>query len=100
MHGVPVKSVYGFGFCGNSCENQKNTYSVGFLKLTAPAFLGQPFCAEECWQDFQSSDGLGVKLLYLYMKSVKLWDMDATTLESRVDQDSRNPCLFSAPQKY
>jgi hypothetical protein len=68
VHGMPLESVYGFGFCGESCSDSDNTYSIGFFKLTAPAHLGQTFRAEQCWKDFGTDGDLGVKLLHIFDK--------------------------------
>lgn len=99
VHGIPLQSVYGFGFCGGSCGDSNKTYSVGLFRLTAPTHLGQTFRAEECWEDFGTDSDLGVKLLHLYLTKGKLWDM-ATAQKSRIALELRKPAIFGAPQAY
>lgn len=38
--GSPIESVFGFYFCGCRCQDQKGTYTVGIVKLSASQFLG------------------------------------------------------------
>ena len=99
VHGIPLKSVYGFGFCGGSCGDNNKTYSIGLFRLTAPTHLGQTCRAEECWKIFGTNSDLGVKLLHLHLTKGKLWDM-ATAQQSRIALELRKPAIFGAPQAY
>lgn len=97
--GIPLESVYGFGFCGILCNDSDKQYSIGFFKLTAPTHLGQIFRAEQCWESFDPSNQLGVKLLQLYLTSGKFWDI-GTAIENQVDPEARIVANFAAPHAY
>ena len=100
VQGFPLKSVYGFGVCGHKCSGlEKDTYAVGFFRLTAPSNLGEECKAEKCWLPSSTTDQTGLKLLILFLTSPKPENILSSDCEvGRVKEGF--PALLSAPYKY
>jgi hypothetical protein len=92
--GEPVEAVYGFYFCGHRCENQKNTYSVALIKLSAPKWLGEELKAETFVVTDETINLLPMRFLIHFLKHGKQWSISDS---GRVDESRRIPSLFTLP---
>lgn len=105
--GRPVNTVYGFGFCGHKCSDNRSAkadqhgeYSVGLFKLTAPLELGKKYRCAHHWEKFSTSDANGVQRLFRFLKFGNESDLASPTVtDLQKHPVDRRPCLYCLPRK-
>ena len=96
--GKPVEAVYGFYFCGRRCEDEDNSYSVGFIKLSAPSMLGESLKLE----GYETTDHINsngpMNALIHFLRNGKRWSVPGESVVGGVVAPERRiPSLFTLP---
>ena len=96
--GKPVEAVYGFYFCGRRCEDEDNSYSVGFIKLSAPSMLGESLQLEGYETTDHIDSNVPMNALIHFLRNGKRWSVSGKSVAGGVVAPKKwIPSLFTLP---